>query len=52
MDDVKQSLLSYRIPPNGNRKRVGSIQQNSCFHWTTKCVVTERTKKRSGIMET
>ena len=37
MDDVKQSLLSYRIPPNGSRKRVGSIQQNFCFHWTAKC---------------
>ena len=32
----KQSLLSYRIAPNGNRKRVGSIQQHFCFHCTAK----------------
>ena len=34
MYDVKQSLLSYRIAPNGNRKRVGSNQQHFCFYRT------------------
>ena len=33
----KQSLLSYRIAPNGNREHVGSIQQHFCFHWPVKC---------------
>ena len=33
----KQSLLSYRIAPNGNRKRVESTQQYFCLHWTAKC---------------
>ena len=32
----KQSLLSYRIAPNENRTRVGSIQQHFRFHWTAK----------------
>ena len=50
----KQSLSSYRIAPNGNRKRSGSIQQHFCFHCTAKCDGSLRNgpKKRSNIMET
>ena len=33
----KQSFSSYRIAPNGNRKRAGSIQQHFSFHWAAKC---------------
>ena len=45
--DGKLVLLSYRITPNGNRKRVGSIQQHFCFHWTAKCDGSLRNRPKS-----